>query len=131
MTEAERFHLFIRILDPEDYNFVRSRDPLMEGQFRRKRARIYRKELRSIAADSVKLYRVRAANIAASGRWAAYPPLVIDTISGFFSVGKLFAAGILFAWRLPVMIDTARNADRVLRFVTSPTAAAAPSDLPA
>jgi hypothetical protein len=130
MTEAERFHLFVHILDPEDYLFVRARDPRAESRFRRERARIYRQELRSIAADSVQLYRARAANIAAAGQWSSYPPLALDTISGFVSIGKLAVAGLLFAWRLPLIIDAARNADRVLRFVTSQTVAATPRNLP-
>jgi hypothetical protein len=130
MTKVERFHLFVRILDPEDYQFVRSRGPRVEKGFRRKRMRIFRQELRAITADLARSYRVRAGDVAIAGDWAAYPSLALDTVSGFLSIAKLYAAGILFAWRLPLMIDAARNADRVLRLVTSETFAATPPNLP-
>ncbi len=130
MSEAQKFQLFVRILDPEDYLFLRSQDARVEKRFRRKRVRIFRGELRSIAADLARSYRARAGNIAAAGRWAAYPSLALDTVSGFLSIAKLYAAAVLFAWRWPLMIDAARNADRLLRLVTSETFAAAPPNLP-
>jgi hypothetical protein len=130
MTEAERLQLLVRILDPADYLFLRSRHPSLEKTFRRKRARIFRGELRAIAGDSARLYRERAGNIAAAGRWSSYPALTLETISGYLSIAKLYFAGVLFAWRLPVPIDAAKNADRVLRFVISERFAGAPRNQP-
>jgi hypothetical protein len=130
ITAAERFHLFVRILDSADYQFIRQLDPRAEHKLRRDRMRIFRRELRAIAVDSASLYRARAANLGAVGRWQAYPSLVLDTMSSFVSIGKLAAAGTLFAWRLPLVIDAARNANRVLRFVTNEKFSPAPQNLP-
>jgi hypothetical protein len=130
MTEAERFQLLVRILDPADYLFLRSQNPSLEKLFRRKRARIFRSQLHVIAADSARLYRERAGNIAAAGRWSAYPALTLETISGFLAIAKLYFAGVLFGWRLPVLINAAKNADRVLRFVISERFGAAPRNQP-
>jgi hypothetical protein len=130
MTEAERFQVLVRILDPADYIFLRSQNPNLEKMFRRKRTRIFRGELRAIAADSARLYRERAGNIAAAGRWSSYPALTLETMSGFLSIGKLYVAGVLFAWRLPVLINAAENADRVLRFVISERFAVTPRNQP-
>ena len=131
ITEAERFQIFVGILDRADYQFIRSRNSILERKFRKTRMRIFRRELRTIAGDTASLYRVRASNIAAAGRWSAYPGLVFETMASFVSIGKLAAAGRLFAWRLPVVIDAARNAQRVLRFVTSEKFSSAPQKLPA
>jgi hypothetical protein len=120
ITETERFNLFVSILDPGDYQFIRERQPAVESKFRRERIRIFRTELRAISADSVKLYRERASNLAAAGRWGAYLSLVGDTALIFFSIRKLALAGTLFAWRVPMFIDAARNANRVLAFATNP-----------
>jgi hypothetical protein len=130
-SDTERFRLFVGILDRADYEFIGSHNPSLERKFRRDRMRIFRRELRSIAVDSARLYRVRASNLAAVGRWSAYPSLALDTMSSFVSIGKLFTAGTLFAWRLPVMIDAARDANRVLRFITSEKFSLAPQNLPA
>jgi hypothetical protein len=119
ITAAERLRLFVRILDPADYQFVQGLDRRVESKLRRDRMRIFRRELRVIAADSASLYRARAGNLAAAGRWQAYPSLVLDTMSGFFSLGKLAVAGTLFAWRFPLVIDAARNANRVVQFMTN------------
>jgi hypothetical protein len=103
----------------------------VENKLRRSRIRIFRRELRAIAGDSKNLYRERAANLAAAGRWRAYPSLVLDTTLSFISIGKLGLAGVLFAWRLPLVIDAARNANRVLSFVTSEKFSSAPHQQPA
>jgi hypothetical protein len=131
ITDTERFQLFVGILDRADYEFVAARNPRAEREFRRERVRIFRRELRSITDASARLYRVRASNLAAAGRWSAYPRLVSETIGSFVSIGKLALAGTLLAWRLPVMIDAASNASRVLRFVTAETFSSAPQNLPA
>jgi hypothetical protein len=120
ITETQRFHLFVSILDPADYQFIRERQPSGDSTFRRERVRIFRRELRAISADSAKLYRERASNLAAAGRWGAYLSLLGDTAMIFLSIRKLALAGTLFAWRVPLVIDAARNADRVLAFVTNP-----------
>jgi hypothetical protein len=120
ITETQRFHLFVSILDSADYQFIRERQPSGESKFRRERVRIFRRELRAISADSVKLYRERASNLAAAGRWGAYLGLLGDSAMIFLSIRKLALAGTLFAWRAPMVIDAARNANRVLAFATNP-----------
>jgi hypothetical protein len=131
ITDTERFQLFVGILDCADYEFVGALNRRAEREFRRERVRIFRRELRLIADDSANLYRVRASNLAAAGRWSAYPRLVSETIGSFVSIGKLALAGTLLAWRLPLMIDAASNASRVLRFVSGETVSLAPQKLPA
>jgi hypothetical protein len=131
ITETERFQLFVGILDRADYKFLGARNPQAERELRRERVRIFRRELRFIAADSAQLYRTRASNLAAAGRWSAYPRLVSETIAGFISIGKLSLAGTFLAWRLPLMIDAATNANRVLRFVSGETVSSSPQKLPA
>jgi hypothetical protein len=130
ITETERFQLFVSILDPGDYQFIRERQPTVESKFRRERVRIFRSELRAISADSVKLFRERASNLAAAGRWGTYLSLMRDTALIFFSIRKLALAGTLFAWRVPMFIDAARNANRVLAFAADPKFSAAPQNQP-
>jgi hypothetical protein len=129
--DAWRFQLFVHILDPEDYEFVRAQGPQLERKFRRDRMRIYRQELRAIMGDSRRLYRDRAANLAAAGCWHRYPALIADTMLNFVAIGKLALAGTLFSLRLPLVIDAARNANRVLAFSASQKFSQAPQNLPA
>jgi hypothetical protein len=131
LNASERFGLLVQILDPVDYRFLRSINMTAERAFRRDRVRIFRRELRVIAADSFKLYRERSANLAAAGRWQAYAPLVAQTGIGFLAIARLWTAGSLFAWRLPMVINAARNADQLVRFVTSEKFSSAPQRLPA
>ena len=119
MTATERLHLFVHILDPEDYDFVRIRAPRLERQFRRDRMQIFRTELRAIARDAARLHRERASNLAAAGRWGDYPALLAEKIAMRAALAKLSLAGALFAWRLPLVIDAARSANRVLTLVSS------------
>ena len=130
-TEAERFRLFVSILEPADYEFIRARSAEAEREFRRDRIRIFRNELRTIAADSRKLFGERVSNLAAAGQWNDYPGLAWDSLAIYLAIKKLSLAGALFAWRLPLVIDAARNANRVLAFVTNPKFCPAPQNLPA
>jgi len=131
LTHAERFGLLVRILDTGDYRFIQHRSPSIEKGFRRHRLRIFRRELRSIAGDSLRAYRKRASRISAAGRWSTYTPLVLETASTFCSIGKLAFAATLFSWRMPVIINVGVNADRLLRYVTSAGLSAAPQNSPA
>ena len=126
MDHAERFRILLGLLSAEDYRFVGQRDPHCAKMFRKNRARIFRGELRVIKGEARGLYRERLQNIAAAGRWFSYPPLVWDTALSYFAIAKLSAAGTLFSLDLPRMIDTARNGERVQRFVTSQTLATSP-----
>jgi hypothetical protein len=119
INAVERLALFVQILDPEDYGFLRSLDAHRERTFRRDRVRIFRRELRVITKDAAKLFRVRRLNLAKAGRWDNYVPLLGETAGGFWAIGKLWLAGTLLAWRIPMIVDAARNADRLARLVTS------------
>jgi hypothetical protein len=130
LTQEERLHLFVHILDPEDYDFVRMHAPRMESGFRRDRVRIFRKELQAIARDAAQLHRERASNLAAAGRWGDYPALLMDRVQMLAALRKLSLAGRLFAWRLPIFIDAARSANRVLTFVTGQEFSPAHPNLP-
>jgi hypothetical protein len=121
----------VQILDPVDYQFVRAQGAELERKFRRERMRIYRKELGAIARDSRKLYRERAANLATAGYLNRYPALLLDTMLNFAAIGRLALAGTLFAWRLPLVIDAARSANRVLAFSASQKFSPTPQNLPA
>jgi hypothetical protein len=119
MGQNERLGLLIRILDPEDYQYIRAYDFRIEARFRRERMRIYRGELRNLASDALRSYRTRLSNINAAGRWGAYPGLVMSTASTFSSIGKLWLAGALFQMRLPVMVDVAAHRERLNNFLTA------------
>jgi hypothetical protein len=119
MSAAERLDLFVQILDPEDYGFMRSLDAGRERTFRRDRVRIFRRELRVIAVDATNLFRVRRLNLAKAGRWNDYFPLIGETAGGFWAIGKLWIAGTLLDWRIPIMMNGVRSADRLARLVTT------------
>ena len=131
LNAPDRLGLFVQILDPEDYGFLRSINADAERKFRQDRLRIFRKELRVIAVDYVKLYLERTSNLAAAGRWQAYAPLALETTAGFAAIAKLWAAGTLFAWRMPMVVDAARSAERLARVITSEKFSSAPQNLPA
>ena len=109
----------IRLLDPEDYRFVRTQDPTMESRFRRERMKIYRGGLRAVARYAAQSYHARLANLSSAGMWRAYPSLLLSTASSFFSIGKLWMAGALFRLRLPVVVDVAAQRERLRQFLTS------------
>lgn len=119
MRQNERLSLLIRILDPEDYRYIRAHDFRTEARFRRERMKIYRGELRNIASEAVRSYQTRLSNINSAAQWAAYPGLVWSTASTFSSIGKLWVAGALFRVRLPVMVDVAAQRERLQRFLTA------------
>ncbi|HLW76980.1 MAG TPA: hypothetical protein VKS01_08335 [Bryobacteraceae bacterium] len=131
MTDTrERFQIFLGILDLNDCEFVEQHDRLAGRVFRRNRARIFRKELRTLIREAGGLYRVRAGNIAQAGRWPAYAPLLVDTALSYWAIAKLYAAGVLFALDGPQLISATHNAERVQRFVSSQADAASPANLP-
>jgi hypothetical protein len=119
INAVERLALFVQILDPADYGFLRSLDARRERTFRRDRVRIFRRELRVITRDAAKLFRVRRLNLAQAGRWNDYVPLLGETAGGFLAIAKLWLAGILLAWRIPMVVNAGRSADRLARLVTS------------
>ncbi len=128
---AERFQIFLTILDAADCEFVERRDARLARSFRKTRARIFRRELSVIATEAGNLFRVRRDNIAAAGRWSAYAPLLRETAGSYWAIAKLHLAATAYSLQLPRVVDAARNADRVLRFITSQTIAANPASLPA
>ncbi len=119
INAVERLGLVVQILDLEDYGFLRSLDARRERTFRRGRIRIFRRELRVITEDAAKLFRVRRLNLAKAGRWNDYVPLLGETAGGFWALGQLWLAGTLLAWRIPVVLDAPRSADRLARLVTN------------
>jgi hypothetical protein len=119
MSAAERLDLFVQILDPEDYGFIRSLDARRERTFRRDRVRIFRRELRVIVTDAANLFRIRRHNLARAGRWNDYIPLLGETAGGFWAIGKLWLAGTLLAWRIPMVVNGNRSAERLARLVTN------------
>ena len=125
-NQGDRFQLLCRILEPSDYRFIQMRNPALQRRFRRDRMRIFRRELRRIAADSGRAYQRRASRISASGQWNAYGPLLMETASSFLSIGKLAVAGRLFSWRLPTMIDVRANTGRLVRYLSVPAASEVP-----
>jgi hypothetical protein len=125
-SQDERFDLLVRILEPADYRFIQMRDPAISRRFRRERIRIFRRELRRIAAESGRTYQRRASRISAAGKWDAYAPLLIETASSYSSIVKLAFAGTLFSWHLPMVIDVGRNARQLVQFLTAPAASAEP-----
>src|SRR5882724_2883492 len=125
-NQGERFQLLVRILEPADYRFMEMRNPAIQRQFRRDRMRIFRGELRRIAADSGRAYQRRLSRISASGQWNAYGPLLMETASSFFAIGKLAVAAKLFAWRLPTVVDVGANTGRLVRYLNVPAASEAP-----
>ena len=123
-SQDERFELLVRILEPADYRFIQMRNPAISRRFRRDRMRIFRRELRRIAAESGRAYQRRASRISAAGKWDAYAPLLMETTSSFCSIGKLAFAGTLFSWHLPMVIDVGTNARQLIRYLTAPAASA-------
>src|SRR5437899_3263681 len=124
--QGERFQLLVRILEPADYRFIEMRNPAIQRQFRRDRMRIFRKELKRIAADSRAAYHRRLSRISASGQWNAYGPLLMDTMSSFVSIQKLRLASRLFAWHLPNIVDINANTAHLVRYLTVAAASEAP-----
>jgi hypothetical protein len=129
-NQNERFELLVRILEPADYRFIQMRNPAISRRFRRDRLRIFRKELRRIAAESGRAYQRRASRISSAGKWDAYAPLLMETASSFCAIGKLAFAGTMFSWHLPVVIDVGRNARRLLGYLTAPAASVEPRNSP-
>ncbi len=128
-TDSERFGLLVRILESNDYAFIQHRNPSIAKRFRRDRLRIFRRELRDIAADSVETYQKRVSRISAAGQWSAYGPLVRETASVFVSLGKLSLAGTLFSWRIPVMINAGINVERLVKYFANDGAYGSPRNL--
>lgn len=129
--QSDRLALLIRMLDPEDYQYIRAYDFRLEARFRRDRMRIYRAELRTIAADALESYQARLSNLNAAGAWIRYPSLVLSTANSFFSIGKLCVAGALFRFRIPVLVNLRKPQERLQRFLTIEGSSAEPHRLPA
>ena len=121
MRQTEELALLLRILDPEDYRFIRAYDFRIETRFRRARMRIYREGLRAVASGIAESYQARLQNLSASGRWTAYPGLVQSTASMYLSLVSLWAAGMLFQWRLPLLVDVSAKQRSIEKFLTAPS----------
>jgi hypothetical protein len=117
MRQSERLELLIRMLDPEDYGYIRAQDSRVEARFRRERMKVYRSALKALAWDVADIYQTRLANMNAAGYWSAYPRLLLSTASMFFSLGKLWCAGILFRYRLPVGVNLPAQEALLQRFL--------------
>jgi hypothetical protein len=115
--ENKRLESLIRMLDPEDYRYIRAYDFRIESRFRRRRMRIYREELRGIVTEIFSSYQKRLSNIAAAGKWGAYPGLTLNTAFMLFSAAKLWTASLLFGLRLPVLINLPAHTARLEKFL--------------
>jgi hypothetical protein len=116
---ADRLLLLARLLDPEDYRFIETRNPAIADRFRHQRMRIVRTGLSEIAGEIGLKFRERASQIEAAGHWRAYPALVRRTALTFSAIGKLRLACTLFEWRLPVLIDVASATQRLAGLATA------------
>jgi len=130
MELNERLDLLIRILDPEDYRYIGAHDLRAEAQFRRERLRIYRSGLRELSSGIVRSYQARLANMNAAGQWTAYPRLAWSTAATLMAIGKLWMAGSMFRFRLPLLVNVAAQRDRLQRFLTVETPSAEPGTQP-
>lgn len=117
MVKGDRLGTLIRMLDPEDYRYIGTQDSGIEARFRRRRMKIYRRALRGIASDALGSYQAQLSNINAAGAWRRYPRLVGRTASSFVAIGKLWMAGTLFRFRLPVPVDLTAQRDRLEKFL--------------
>jgi hypothetical protein len=125
---SDRLLLLARLLDPEDYRFIETRNPVIARRFRHQRMRIVQTELREVACEVGSKFRERASLIEASGQWRAYPALVRRTALTFGAIAKLRLATTLLAWRLPVLIDVAAATERLVGFATSGELSIVPSN---
>lgn len=126
---TERIELLQRLLDPEDYRYIKAQSDRMEAHFRRERMRIYRIGLRELMATMGDLYQARLSAMNAAGQWSAYPGLAWNTLGTFWALGRLWMAGTLFRFRLPLLVDVAAQHERLLRMVTHETSGETPGRL--
>jgi|SRR5579883_1518121 len=112
-----QLQLLMRLLDPEDYRYIRAHDMRVEIRFRRRRMKIYGQALRAVARGAKESYHSRLANLSAAGAWDRYFGLLMSTGFSFAAIAKLWLAGMLFRFRLPVLVDLAAQRDRLERFL--------------
>jgi hypothetical protein len=117
--KLDRLRIMGRLLDPEDFAFVSS-DRSVLPKLRRARSRVFRRYLAHAGSETLRSYRVRLDRIRAVHAWSrAYPALLSDTAMTIFCLGKLRVALWLFAWRMPAIIDVARNVDRLVSYAST------------
>ena len=131
MRQNERLALLVRMLDPDDYRYIRAYNFQIESEFRRRRMRIYRGALATLAGDILDSYQNRLANMNAAGSWHAYPGLAFSTASMFVSIGKLWIAAAMFQFRLPVIMNLAAQQLRLESFLSVEPISARPDRQPA
>jgi len=119
LTPAERFEFFLRLLAPEDYEFIRANNPSLEKQFRRDRFRVCRLELFTIFADTGAAYHRRFSRIHQASLYGRIVPLLWDTAMAFLAAGKLSLVTALFFSRIPSPFGLESSAGRLLRYLTA------------
>jgi hypothetical protein len=129
-TDCDRLALLARLLDPEDYRFIETRNPAIAKRFRSQRMRIFRTEWWAIANNIGPTFRAGASRIDAAGYWRAYPSLLHRTALICCAIAKLRFACMLFSWHLPVLIDVRATTNRLVRYATAGTLSVAPSHSP-
>jgi hypothetical protein len=130
LTEAERLEFFLRLLAPEDYEFIHAHHPGREKQFRRDRFRVCRAELFAICADATAAYQRRFSRIHRASQYGQILPLMWDTAMAYLAAGKLSIATALFFSRVPAPLGLDSSADRLIRYLTeapSPESATQPA----
>lgn len=123
--DGDRFYLLEKLLSPEDLQFL-SRYPEIQKKFRKIRSRLLRTELREVAIDTIRAYRVRLHEIKRSGQWQVYPALVLLSASAGYSLSVLYAASVLAERIGPLKIDALAHSTRVLRYLSLERDYAAP-----
>jgi hypothetical protein len=124
LTAAERFELFLRLLAPEDYEFIRAKDPGIEKRFRRDRSRVFRAELFALCGETGGAYRLRMSRIHRASLYGKIAPLMWDTAMAYGALGKLSIAAALFFYGVPWTMRLRPTADRLLRYLTVETLSA-------
>jgi hypothetical protein len=119
LTQAERFEFFLRLLAPEDYEFIRTNNPGIEKRFRRDRFRVCRLELFAIFAETGAAYRRRLSRIHQASLYGRIIPLMWDTAMAFLAAGQLSLVAALFFWRIPAPLGLESSAGRLLKYLTS------------
>jgi hypothetical protein len=131
LTQAERFENFLRLLAPEDYQFIRTNHPSIEKRFRRERFRVVRAELFAICAETSAAYRRRFSRIHQASLYGRIAPLMWDTAMAYLAAGKLSLVAGLFFIRIPAPLGLESSTGRLLRYLTteapSPESASQPA----
>jgi len=117
LTQTERFEFFLRLLEPEDYEFIRMNYPGIAKRFRRDRFRVFRAELSAIYAETGAAYRRRFSRIHQASLYGQIVPLWSETALAFGAAGKLSLAALLFFCRIPAPLRLDGCAARLVRYL--------------